>query len=142
MQGSYLDTNNWDDENKGEKSSPWIWTNGLLNMKHTKDTRSFFFTFYFSECADTVQFRTAGLSEKVFLGFIFPAVRFEPGTAGYEARTLPLCYAVPPSQLEMEVTSEGVGMQLLQLQPPASDTTYLDVAIMVALITWFVPSPR
>ena len=33
------------------------------------------------------------LSEKV-LGFIFfPAVRFEPGTAGYEVRTLPLCYA-------------------------------------------------
>ena len=34
-------------------------------------------------------------SEKVF-GFVFPAVRFKPGTAGYKARTLPLCYAVPP----------------------------------------------
>ena len=31
------------------------------------------------------------------MGSIFPAVtRFEPGTAGWEARTLPLCYAVPP----------------------------------------------
>ena len=35
------------------------------------------------------------LGKSVFFGFIFPAVRFEPGRAGYEARTLPLCYAVP-----------------------------------------------
>ena len=27
---------------------------------------------------------------------LFPAVRFEPGTAGYEVRTLPLCYPIPP----------------------------------------------
>ena len=30
------------------------------------------------------------------LGSIIPAARFEPGTAGCKARTLPLCYAVPP----------------------------------------------
>ena len=26
----------------------------------------------------------------------FPAVRFKPGTAGWEGRTLPLRYAIPP----------------------------------------------
>ena len=30
------------------------------------------------------------------LGSIFPSARFEPETAGCKARTLPLCYAVPP----------------------------------------------
>ena len=34
-------------------------------------------------------------SRKKVLGTILPAVRFEPGVAGWEARTLPLHYAVP-----------------------------------------------
>ena len=34
------------------------------------------------------------------MGSVFPGVRwFEPGTAGWEAQTLPLCYAVPPTCL-------------------------------------------
>ena len=35
-------------------------------------------------------------SMKKIFGFVFPAARFEPGMAGYVARPLPLCYAVPP----------------------------------------------
>ena len=34
------------------------------------------------------------LWKSVMGSYLFPAVRFEPGTAGYEARTLRLCYAV------------------------------------------------
>ena len=34
-------------------------------------------------------------SRKKVLGTILPAVRFEPGMAGWEARTLPLQSAVP-----------------------------------------------
>ena len=34
-------------------------------------------------------------SLKKCLGLFFPAVRFEPGTAGYEGRTLPQCHAAP-----------------------------------------------
>ena len=30
-----------------------------------------------------------------FFGFEIPAARFKPGTAGYKARKLPLCYDVP-----------------------------------------------
>ena len=55
----------------------------------------FFLNFVlFSECADTVQFITAGSLKKCF-GFVSPAVRFEPATAGYKVRTLLLFYAVP-----------------------------------------------
>ena len=56
--------------------------------------------FAFSECANTKQFWDGRFSEIALfpLGSIFPAARFKPGTAGCEARTLPLCYAVPPSQ--------------------------------------------
>ena len=34
----------------------------------------------------------------IFFGgeFIFPSIRFKPGTAGYEARTQPLCHAPRP----------------------------------------------
>ena len=59
----------------------------------------------FPECADTVQLITAGSLKKWgFLGLFFPAVRFEPGAAGYEARRLPLCYAVPP---DISLTSKA-----------------------------------
>ena len=34
--------------------------------------------------------------ELPFLGSFFPAVGFVPGTAGCQARTLPLCFTVPP----------------------------------------------
>ena len=45
-----------------------------------------------SECANTEQIYNGMFSEKE--GFVIPAVRFEPGTAGWEAQTLPLCYVV------------------------------------------------
>ena len=58
------------------------------------------FFFLFSKYVHTEQLGRQVL-RKAFLflfplGSIFPAARFEPGTAGCEARTLPLCYAVPP----------------------------------------------
>ena len=56
---------------------------------------------FFSECANTEQLGRQVLRKSISfflfsLGSIFPAARFEPGTAGCEARMLPLCYAVPP----------------------------------------------
>ena len=69
-------------------SSP-TWCKSGLN-KQSRVQPLLFFN-YFSECNNTKKFRTAGFLKK------FPVVRFEPGTAGYKARTLPLCYAVPPS---------------------------------------------
>ena len=58
-------------------------------------TRDTFFLFKFRGCLN--------YSFWECLGLFFPAVRFEPGTAGYKARTtLPLCYTVPPPpRLEM-----------------------------------------
>ena len=45
--------------------------------------------------------------------FDFPAVRFEPGTAGCEARTLPLCYAVPPAALLRNIQQSRLATDLL-----------------------------
>ena len=70
---------------------------------------------FFPECTDTIQFR------KVF-GFVFPAVRFEPGMAGYKARTLPLCYAVPPTDgdlLSMKMVILYLSMQFLPISTQA-----------------------
>ena len=75
----------------------------LLMVKKKKRLNKLLRVFFtYSEFADTVQFRTGGSLKKCFgFVFFFPAVRFEPGTAGYEARTLPLCYAVPPKLLRV-----------------------------------------
>ena len=43
------------------------------------------------------KFRMAGSHGKK--GSFFKAVRFDPGMAGWEARTLPLCYTVPPTHM-------------------------------------------
>ena len=50
---------------------------------------------FFPGALTLFNFRTACSLKKIF-GFVFPAARFEPGMAGYEARPLPLCYAVYP----------------------------------------------
>ena len=63
----------------------------------TKSNEDFLVTT--AECAGTEQIKNGRLGSLRNYSFwvrFFPAVRFEPGTAGYEARTLPLCYAVPP----------------------------------------------
>ena len=53
----------------------------------------------FPECADTEQILEWQVLRRRLIWFIFlPADRgIEPGTVGWEARTLPLCYAVPPN---------------------------------------------
>ena len=48
------------------------------------------------------KFRTTGSQRKK--GLFFPAVRFEPGTAGWGARTLHLCYAVPQEEDTIALT--------------------------------------
>ena len=52
------------------------------------------------ECAGTEQILERQVLWKSIWVCFNPAVSFEPGMAGYEVRTLPLCYAVPPFTLE------------------------------------------
>ena len=58
-----------------------------------------------SKCANTKQLGRQVLSKSIFfffpLGLIFPAARFEPWTAGYEERMLPLSYAIPLRQTNL-----------------------------------------
>ena len=67
------------------------------------------YLFYFIRVGwHQTNYRTAGslINWWVFFGggvVFIPAARFEPGTAGYESRTPPLCYAVTPRLLQDEL---------------------------------------
>ena len=57
--------------------------------------------------------RKAGsLRNYIFSSFFIPAVRFQPGTAGYEMRTQPLCYAVPFKWVKMVLTNRKCDWRL------------------------------
>ena len=80
--------------------------------------------FYFSRVLwHRTNFRTAGSVEK-YLGSFLPAVRFEPKTAGYKARTLLLCYAVPPkvTVVTQLLSYPSVSMQLQVILKPNSNS--------------------
>ena len=54
--------------------------------------------YFFPEFANAAHLGRQVLRKSISFSswFVFPAARFKPGTAGCEARTLPLCYAIPP----------------------------------------------
>ena len=69
---------------------------GFFQLPYTAAQSERFFFKYFPSALTPNNFRTAGSQKKIGFDFL-PADRgIEPGTAGWEARTLPLCYAVPP----------------------------------------------
>ena len=56
--------------------------------------RRFFYFLPVHLAAYTIPFKNSRFSEIYGGGFAFLVVRFEPGTAGFEVQTLPLCHAV------------------------------------------------
>ena len=69
-------------------------------LKRTKSPKMETF-FAFFECANTEYLgRQALLKSFCYWVRFVPTDGFEAGTAGYKARTLPLCYAVSPKNNE------------------------------------------
>ena len=70
----------------------------LLNVLNNKMVLMAHFLFLLWVRWHRTNFRTTGSKSKIFAGVEFyqqSDARIEPGTAGWEVRTPPLCYAVP-----------------------------------------------
>ena len=89
---------NTEDQTRGS----WVNSLNSTSVPYRPSPRLWEYFFVTSaECAVTEQIKNGRLSEKLFVWVRFiSAVRFEPGTAGYKVRTLPLCYAVPQREDE------------------------------------------
>ena len=97
-----------------EQGGYWNWTQGL---SVTCQLCWPLFKKIFPTALTPSNFRTAGSQKKIGLNFL-PADRgIESGTAGWEARTLPLCYAVPPTLLTTWPVTVHDGLVLIWRHP-------------------------
>ena len=79
------------------------------------NVRRQFFKFLSPSRLTPNRFRTAG-SQRKMGSIFFPAVRrFKPGTAGWEARTLPLCYMPSPRSIKIFLLQSHNQLETIRL---------------------------